>query len=169
MTCHNVYIEVDSLKIYVGKTFYLCQVTCWFWNPERLWRNVSTCRSGWRVCQSYYHQPSADVSVPTQKISSLGLVTFYLFFCLFVERNEYSARTHAFKWSKSDRKDIYNFILFLLHNFLFVKESLEKRITLSTKILRIFLSTKSAYWNGFEGSCDTEDWSNDADNSITGQ
>ncbi len=58
---------------------------------------------------------------------------------------------------------------YCIHNFLFVKESLEKRITLSTKILRIFLSTKSANWNGFEGSCDTEDWSNDADNSITGQ
>ncbi len=35
---------------------------------------------------------------------------------------------------------------------------------------KCFLSSKSAYYNDFWRSCDTEDWSNDAENSafITG-
>lgn len=110
-----IYLSRFIKNIYVSKTFYLCQVTCWFWNPERLCRNVSTCRSGWRAWQSYYHQPSADVSVPTQKNLKFGVNNFLSFFCLFVERNEYSARAHSFKLSKSDIKDIYNVTLFLFH------------------------------------------------------
>ncbi len=46
------------------------------------------------------------------------------FFLFFFERNEYSARTHTFKWSKSDSKDIYNVTkyFYFIHNFLFIKE-----------------------------------------------
>ncbi len=62
---------------------------------------------------------------------------------------------------------------------LFTKNT-DKCIKVSTKILsstsvfnidnknKCFLSSKSAYYSTMisEGSCDTEDWSNDADNSV---
>ncbi len=63
-----------------------------------------------------------------------------------------------------------------LLNFLFICESW--KITVSTKILcsttvfsidnnqKCFLSSKSAYYYDFWRSCDTEDWSNDAENSA---
>ncbi len=62
--------------------------------------------------------------------------------------------------------------------FVFIKDSWKiKCITVSTKILcgttvfnidnnqKCFLSSKSAYYNDFWRSCDTEDWSNDAENT----
>ncbi len=63
-------------------------------------------------------------------------------------------------------------------NFLFIKESWNIiHITISTKILcsttvfnidnnqKCVLSRKSAYYYDFWRSCDTEDWSNDAENT----
>ncbi len=48
------------------------------------------------------------------------------------------------------------------------------QLFLTLKIIRCFLSSKLAYYNNLnqhirmmsEGSCDTEDWSNDAENSA---
>ncbi len=67
----------------------------------------------------------------------------------------------------------------VLLNFLFICESWKiKCITVSTKILcsttvfnidnnqKCFLSSKSAYYYDFWRSCDTEDWSNDAENTA---
>ncbi len=64
-------------------------------------------------------------------------------------------------------------------NFLFICESWKiKCITVSTQILcsttvfnidnnqKCFLSSKSAYYYDFWRSCDTEDWSNDAENTA---
>ncbi len=85
------------------------------------------------------------------------------------------------KLIKSDSKDL-QYIFFLINavllNFLFIKESWKiKYITFSTKIWssttvfnidnnqKWFLSSKSVYYNDFWRSCDTEDWSNDAENT----
>ncbi len=67
----------------------------------------------------------------------------------------------------------------VLLNFRFICESCEswniKCITVSTKILgstnidnnhKCFLSSKSAYYYDFWRPCDTEDWSNDAENTA---
>ncbi len=67
----------------------------------------------------------------------------------------------------------------VLLNFLFICESWKiKCITVSTKIScsttvfnidnnqKCFLSSKSAYYYDFWRSCDTEDWSNDAENTA---
>ncbi len=66
----------------------------------------------------------------------------------------------------------------VLLNFLFCESSVKiKCIMVSTKILcsttvfnidnnyKCFLSSKSAYYYDFWRSCDTEDWSNDAENT----
>ncbi len=67
----------------------------------------------------------------------------------------------------------------VLLNYLFICESWKiKCITVSIKILysttvfnidnnqKCFLSSKSAYYYDFWRSCDTEDWSNDAENTA---
>ncbi len=79
--------------------------------------------------------------------------------------------------------DIYNvrkdFYFYSILNFLFIKESWNIiHITISTKIWssttvfnidnnqKCFLSSKSVYYYDFWRSCDTEDWSNDAENTA---
>ncbi len=89
----------------------------------------------------------------------------------------------ALNWSKLPVKACYKRFLFqinaVLLNFIFICESWKiKYITVSTKILcsttvfnidnnqKCFLSSKSAYYYDFWRSCDTEDWSNDAENTA---
>ncbi len=91
----------------------------------------------------------------------------------------------ALDWSKMTVKTfimlqkIISQINAALLNFLFICESWKiKYITVSTKILcsttvfnidnnqKCFLSSKSAYYYDFWRSCDTEDWSNDAENTA---
>ncbi len=84
----------------------------------------------------------------------------------------------ALNWSKVTVKTLLFQIKAVLLNFLFICESWKiKCITGSTKILgsitvfntdnnqKLFLSSKSAYYYDFWRSCDTEDWSNDAENT----
>ncbi len=86
------------------------------------------------------------------------------------------------KLIKSDSKLIYKIFIFqinaVLLNCLFIQESWKKKTWFLTKILcsttvfnidnnqKCFLSSKSAYQNDFWRSCDTEDWSNDAENTA---
>ncbi len=55
----------------------------------------------------------------------------------------------------------------VLFNFLFIKESWNKNINKSQKILTVSNNDyKSVYYYDFWRSCDTEDWSNDAENTA---
>ncbi len=88
----------------------------------------------------------------------------------------------AFNWSKVmvKRFIMLQVILFqigaVVLNFLFIKESwkilLNHKILRSTTVFNIdnnqkcFLSSKSVYYYDFWRSCDTEDWSNDAENTA---
>ncbi len=92
----------------------------------------------------------------------------------------------ALNWIKSYSKDIYNVtkyvhfksLLFLLTFYSSVNPEKIKYITVSIKIFcsttvfnidnnhKCFLSSKSVYYYDFWRSCDSEDWSNDADNSA---
>jgi len=54
-------------------------------------------------------------------------------------------------------------------NFLFNKESIvidNKELFIIDNNQKCFLSSKSAYYYDFWRSCDTEDWSNDAENTA---
>ncbi len=112
-------------------------------------------------------------------------VSFSWYFLSFTEIYIFIHQGHI-KLIKRASTDIYKCnkrFLFqinaVLLNFLFICESWKiKSITVSTKILcsttvsnidnnqKYFLSSKSAYYYDFWRSCDTEDWSNDAENSA---
>ncbi len=85
------------------------------------------------------------------------------------------------KLIKSASKDIYNVtktIIFqmnaVLFNFLFICESWKikchgfhkKKTVFNINNQKCFLSSKSVYYYDFWRSCDTEDWSNDAENTA---
>ncbi len=59
--------------------------------------------------------------------------------------------------------------MLLFFNFVFIKES-KKKYHMFQKIIKQHKSfntdNKSAYYYDFWRSCDTEDWSNDAENSA---
>ncbi len=71
---------------------------------------------------------------------------------------------------KSDNKD--KNVTFYSSKFWKINIKVSANILSSTAVFNIdnnskyFLSSKSAYYVISEGSCDTEDWSNDAENSA---
>ncbi len=88
-------------------------------------------------------------------------------------------KTGCIKLIKSNRKCIYNVtkvysveFLFQINGFersihqrILKKESVSTKIWSSSTIFDID-NKKSAYYNDFWRSCDTEDWSNDAENTA---
>jgi len=64
--------------------------------------------------------------------------------------------------------DLHTWINAVPFNFVFIKESKKKVANVPIKIKQHNTRNKSAYYNDFWRSCDTEDWSipYDAENSV---